>query len=248
MKKLVLINLLAFALIASSCEAQGKSDKKQADTAQVNQTIDVDVFQKKLDELKDEQLIDVRTPTEFEEGHLKDAVNIDWRGADFAEKAGRLDKSKPVMVYCLSGGRSAAAAARLKELGFTTVYNMDGGYLKWTAAGKPVVYPGGEQKSGGMTLADYKKFIVSDKPYVLVDFTAKWCRPCQQMLPMLNKVSADKKDKLSLLKVDADEHKGLLSEKKIDAIPYFELYKNGKLVWKHQGAIDEVTLLKETGL
>ena len=47
---------------------------------------------------------------------------------------------------------------------------------------------------------------------------------------------------------NADENKGLLKEKGIDAIPVVELYKDGKLIWKHSGEIDEATLLKETKL
>jgi thioredoxin 1 len=231
--------LTGLVLLVTSCRGQ---------VGGVNQTISPDDFQKKLAESKQAQLLDVRTPTEYEEGYIEGAINIDWRSADFAEKAAKLDKSKPVLVYCLGGGRSAAAAAKLREMGFVEVYNLDGGYMKWTAQDKPVKYPAGAAKSSGMSLAEYEKLISGTSKYVLVDFTAKWCRPCQQMKPMLNKLAAEKKDKLELKMVDADENKSLLKEKKIDAIPYFELYKNGKLVWKHQGAIEEADLLRETGL
>ncbi|MEO8759652.1 MAG: thioredoxin family protein, partial [Bacteroidia bacterium] len=95
--------------------------------------------------------------------------------------------------------------------------------------------------------ADFNKAVTSDK-YVLVDFNAKWCKPCKKMAPMLESIADKKKDKLILIKIDADENKELLKEKQIEAIPFFELYKDGKLVWKHQGEIDEATLLKETNL
>jgi thiol-disulfide isomerase/thioredoxin len=178
---------------------------------------------------------------------LKNAQNIDWRDAAFAEQAGKLNKNVPVMVYCLGGGRSAAAAAKLEEMGFTLIYDMDGGYLAWTSANKPIVGADDSDSWKGMTKDEFLKQATNDK-YVLVDFSAKWCRPCQEMMPMLEKVAVSKKDKLVLMQVDADANRSLLKDKSIDAIPYFELYKGGKLVWKHQGAIDEATLLKETGL
>ena len=84
------------------------------------------------------QLVDVRTQEEFAENHLPGAINIDWRGDGFSEKAQqKLDKARPVMVYCRSGRRSAEAAATLDGIGFKT-YNLKGGILAWTAGGKRV--------------------------------------------------------------------------------------------------------------
>lgn len=236
MRRSFLTHCFALVLAAVSCRGQQVPD------------LSADEFEKKLASDKNVQLVDVRTPTEFEEGHLAGAVNMDWRSADFSQQVAGLEKGQPVLLYCLSGGRSAAAAAKLQAMGFAEVYNLRGGILKWTAASKPIFYPAGAVTPAGMTLNEYKKLVVGEKKFVLIDFTASWCRPCQQMKPMLNKLAAEKKDKLQLVMVDADEHKALLKAKGIEAIPYFELYESGKLVWKHQGAIDEITLLKETGL
>src|SRR5687767_5941611 len=85
-----------------------------------------DEFKAMIDTLKDEQLVDVRTPAEFSEGHLEGAINIDYRDSTFASKVLSLDKSRPVMVYCGSGRRSAAAAEHLKGQGFKVVYDMRG--------------------------------------------------------------------------------------------------------------------------
>ena len=116
---------MAFSLLSLfSCRAQDN--------------LSVDAFQKMLQEDGSAQLVDVRTPQEFAEGHICGAVNIDWFGSDFLEKAkASLDPGRPVMLYCRSGRRSASAAAKLAHSGFKT-YNMLGGILEWTASGKAV--------------------------------------------------------------------------------------------------------------
>lgn len=97
----------------------------------------VDEFEKMIAEDASLQLVDVRTAEEYAAGHLPGAINIDWYGEDFMEKAMTLlPKDRTVMVYCRSGRRSAAAAAKLDGAGIKT-YNMLGGYLSWTGAGKP---------------------------------------------------------------------------------------------------------------
>jgi rhodanese-related sulfurtransferase len=77
------------------------------------------------------QLVDVRTPEEFNEGHIKNAGNIDFYESDFLTQMNKLDKNKPLYIYCRSGGRSGKAAIQLKEQGFTEVYDLQGGILDW---------------------------------------------------------------------------------------------------------------------
>jgi len=76
-------------------------------------------------------LLDVRTPEEFEEGHLPGALNIDIRGYDFHEQIETLDNTKAYFVYCRSGGRSTAACKFMVSKGFPEVYNLAGGILAW---------------------------------------------------------------------------------------------------------------------
>ncbi|MCX7548591.1 rhodanese-like domain-containing protein [Xanthomarina sp. F1114] len=82
-------------------------------------------------ENKDVQLIDVRTPEEFEEGHIEDAINIDYYSEDFAEEFNKLDKDKPVYLYCRSGFRSNESALKLSEMGFKDIYDLEGGILNY---------------------------------------------------------------------------------------------------------------------
>ena len=84
------------------------------------------------------QILDVRTPAEFAEGHLANSLNIDFESGNFAEEIKKLDKSKSYAVYCRSGRRSAMAAEEMSHLGFKFVSNMVGGILEWSAAGLPI--------------------------------------------------------------------------------------------------------------
>ncbi len=79
----------------------------------------------------DIQLIDVRTPKEFSSGHINKARNINYFADNFKSIAQDLDKDKPVYVYCRSGKRSSKSTIILQELGFTQIFDLQGGYLEW---------------------------------------------------------------------------------------------------------------------
>lgn len=76
-------------------------------------------------------IIDIRTPREFVAGHIKTAINLDFYEKDFQEKLNQLDKSKKIMIYCASGGRSLKALNQMKEMGFQYVIELEGGYRSW---------------------------------------------------------------------------------------------------------------------
>lgn len=97
-----------------------------------------DAFEKFIKDNPGAQLIDVRTPEEFAAGHLPGARNINYYDDDFAAQMGKLDKSKPVLVYCAVGGRSGSAAGDLKSWGFTKIYDLEGGFKAWKAKGKKI--------------------------------------------------------------------------------------------------------------
>ena len=98
-------------------------------------------FKKALRKTKDKVLLDVRTPDEFAEGHLKNAQNIDYLADEFETQVSRLDKSKPYFLYCRSGKRTAGAAELMLALGFEKIYTLDGGILAWEEQKMPVVRP-----------------------------------------------------------------------------------------------------------
>ena len=100
--------------------------------------LDINGFSSKIESSTPVRLIDVRTPEEFAEGHLRGAVNHDWYDSNFVDKvSAAYDKSAPLYIYCRSGKRASEAAAALDKAGFE-VFNLKGGYLAWTGAGMPV--------------------------------------------------------------------------------------------------------------
>ena len=84
-------------------------------------------------------VLDVRTPGEFMAGHITNSLNIDVEGMQFAADITKLDKSKTYAVYCQSGRRSAIATTEMSKLGFTTLFNLQGGIGAWGAAGQTLV-------------------------------------------------------------------------------------------------------------
>ena len=125
--------LLILSISFLSC-AQNSKSSNVSETIEINNVKEViavispEEFNKNLGDI---QLVDVRTPKEFSEGHLKNAVNIDFFDASFMEDMGKLDKNKELYIYCRSGNRSGKASKKLKAAGFTKVYDLEGGIIKW---------------------------------------------------------------------------------------------------------------------
>ena len=77
-------------------------------------------------------LVDVRTPEEFNAGHLDNALNMNWFDTDFEEQIKSISKDETIYVYCKKGGRSAKAQKKLEALGYLNVVNLEGGYDAWS--------------------------------------------------------------------------------------------------------------------
>ena len=228
--KIKLLSLFLLPFLFISC--QGQSSKTV-------QTIDVKLFAEKLKTTNNPQLLDVRTPEEFSSEHIGNAVNVNWNGNDFVAKANNFDKSKPIFVYCKVGGRSAQAADKLAELGFKEIYNLQGGIMKWNAAGngKP------SDKIIGMCDQEFGELVKSSDK-VMIDFNAKWCAPCQKMKPYILKMEMEMKDKIKIVSLDADENKTIVEQLKLEGLPTIIIYKKGKEVWRNVGYISEEDLKK----
>jgi len=119
MKKTFLIHLVVFCFSFSL-------------SAQEIIQLDVKPFLNELSEQKG-TLVDVRTTAEFNQGHIDKAVHIDFlQSARFDQKFAEIEKSAPVFLYCAAGGRSNAAAQKLKNMGFLKIYDLKGGFSNYT--------------------------------------------------------------------------------------------------------------------
>lgn len=218
--------LFAFVMLAG-CKTDAQSTN-----------LSVNEFEKQIS--ADKQLLDVRTAEEYKSGHIDKALQADWKNqTEFMERIKSIDKNKTVLIYCLGGGRSKAAAAWMRENGFTSVLELDGGINAWKQNNKPVV---GASNSPQMSLTDYASKINGST--VLVDFGAEWCPPCKKMEPILQQLQNDLKGNFNLVKVDGGNDIDVMKQESVTALPVFIVYKNGKQVWRQQGVVSYNDLKK----
>ena len=147
MKKLLFIIPLSLSIAVMACSngaeantnhSENTSTQETSQQANIKKDVNVNEFAA-LIATGDGQIIDVRTPGEWAEGTMKDAHKINLYDADFKAQIEKLDKTKPIYVYCKVGGRSGQAATQMQTMGFTAVYNLTGGMNAWKGAGKDVV-------------------------------------------------------------------------------------------------------------
>ncbi len=231
MRKIKLYTLLYFSVIGLTSVGQNLS------------ALD---FQKKMVELPNAPIVDVRTPDEFNQSRLKNAVNINIGDQSFPTQIGKLDKSKPVFVYCLTGSRSSYATRYMISQGFKVVYDLTGGIMRWRSAGLPEI-SGNAVASNEMTQTQYNALLNTDK-LVLVDVYADWCGPCKKMAPSLEEIQKELTAKVNVVRINADQNKTLVKSLNISALPTLMLYKNKKLIWSNTGFLskeDIVSHLKQ---
>ena len=232
-KKIMRSIKAAFATILSSilffsCAAQTKT------------SLTADEFEKQLTAGDSIQVLDVRTPGEYFSGHIKNALQADWNDqTEFNRRIAYVNKTKPVYVYCLAGGRSAAAAEKMRKMGYTNLYELKGGINAWKASNKSLE---GKTTARQMSLEAFEQTIKGSKT-ILVDFGAEWCPPCKLMEPVLRNVEANKKLKFTLLKVDGGNDEEVMKAYKVTALPVFIIFKDGKEVWRNDGVVSEEELV-----
>lgn len=221
--------LFSLALFVVSC-AQQKSE---------NTTISAQSFQNAINQSA-AQILDVRTATEYQGGHIKNALQANWNDQkEFESRTQHLDKNKTVYIYCQAGGRSAAAQSNLIEKGYKVV-NLEGGMSNWKMKGLPVE---GTSNSVQMKVDDFEHVITNNK-LVLVDIGATWCPPCRKMLPVIDKVKSQFANKLYFLAVDGGVDMDVMKHLQFETLPTFIIYKNGKEVWRKTGIVEENEFVK----
>jgi len=130
--KILVLFLLGFSTVGF---AQSKTQQPVSISKSTIVKISPETLQNKSASI---QLVDVRTPEEYENGHIKNAININYYGKDFSDRINKLNKDKPIYVYCKSGARSGKSAIILKNLGFKTIYDLKGGILNWDDKNLPL--------------------------------------------------------------------------------------------------------------
>lgn len=143
-----IILVVASVLMISSCGGSSDSDSEAepsgtpviADSSNGLATVSADEAASIIEADPDGLVVlDVRTPEEYADGHLDDAVLVDFYDSDFAEQLADLDPEVPYVLYCRSGNRSGQTLQIMDDLGFTSVDNVDGGIIAWSEAGLPIV-------------------------------------------------------------------------------------------------------------
>lgn len=127
MKSIITAIILTIGLI-TSCNSQ------KSNTADTIKDVSAKEFKDMISK-NDGIILDVRTPEEVKESKIEGSININIYDSDFDSKIGELDKNKTVYVYCRSGGRSGNAMNKMQEIGFKSVYNLDGGITSWKSNG-----------------------------------------------------------------------------------------------------------------
>jgi thioredoxin len=200
----------------------------------------------KLIQKNDGTLLDVRTLNEFKNGHLKEAGQLNYYAFSFKSKLLLLSKDQPIYLYCTTGWRSERAAKILVRNGYKEVYNLAHGIMEWNLQNFPIVMDADAEpdKENFMSVNQYKQLISGDK-MVLIDFYAPWCAPCRQMMPMIDSLQLEYKDKVDILKINVDASKKLMKELRIMSVPFFTLYQNGEVQFQHHGLISKQELVEQ---
>ncbi|WP_298264825.1 rhodanese-like domain-containing protein [uncultured Lutibacter sp.] len=135
MKTTIKLSLLLFlALLNVNCNNK-KASKTITEFGEINVIAPKEFKEKSINKT----IIDIRTPNEFLEGHIDGAVNINYFDKNFLDEISKLDKTKPIFMYCRSGNRTSSASKKISKLGFEQVYDLQGGILNWAKTNHEIV-------------------------------------------------------------------------------------------------------------
>lgn len=228
---LLITSITLFGCSNAQTEEQVVANKKEVKATTVN----AETFKKDLEQ-PDIVILDVRTAGEYESGHINHALQADWTNqSEFKERVKAIDKNAPIYIYCLGGGRSAAAQNYLVQNGFTNITNLQGGINAWNQAGYPTV---GTTNVTQISLKEYEASIPKEGT-VLVDFSAEWCPPCKKVEPIVKSLE---EEGTQVIRIDGGNQKELCKAMQISGFPTLIIYKNGKESARKTGLISEAAL------
>ena len=184
-------------------------------------------------------ILDVRTSQERAHGYINNSTHIDFYDDSFLEKVNLLNKENSIYIYCKVGGRSTKVSEKISELGFKDVYNLEGGFISWSGHNLPFEFSlenKSESLSQGFTKADIDS-ILSLNTKTLIYISTKWCAPCREMNPIVERLEKNLSNHLQIINIDLDNNYFVKDMYDISSIPLFVLYKNSEEVWRKNGII-----------
>ena len=223
-----------------SCQGQNTDIIRNVDAVRFNQLI----YQ------KEGIIIDVRTPEEFQSGHLKDASNIDYYSDDFSKKINLVQRDVPIYLYCRSGGRSSSAAKKMLKLGFKEVYNLNDGISSWISEELSIVKS--ESKlinkitNHNVTKLDIDNFLKNNQ-FSLLYISTQWCVPCKKLKPIIDILQSDFND-INILNIDADINKNEITDFNVTSVPVIILFKNNIEIYRNIGFISKESLYNQLAI
>lgn len=134
----VIVALIILVSVLPGCSVQ--KQVTSSNTSHVQNVTSQEAF-KLIQENKNNPnfiILDVRTVSEFSDGHIEGALNIDVNQPSFREEIGKLNSNDTYLVYCRTGNRSRIALRIMEELGFTNIYHIADGITEWIDAGLPL--------------------------------------------------------------------------------------------------------------
>jgi len=126
--------LFSLFLFLAAC-SETNSSENNAISMQNYRDISAEAAASLIEKDKSVVVLDIRSPEEFDGGHIAGARNISYHDANFAQQLGKLDKTTSYVLHCHSGGRSGKTIKLLKENGFTNIAHMKSGIAGWRKAG-----------------------------------------------------------------------------------------------------------------
>lgn len=132
MKNILIVALSVLSISLTACGQTNSEEVTNSETvAQTAKRVSKQEFKEYLTEHPNVALIDIRTPSEYSAGTISNATNIDFYSPAFKAEIDKLDKNEPVLIFCMSGGRSSKALSMMKDLGFDHVLELEGGYRNY---------------------------------------------------------------------------------------------------------------------
>lgn len=211
--------------------------------AQSPALLSLEAFAAKLKQTKAPQILDARSAEEFVQNHIKGAVNVDAKAADYQQKVDALDKDKPTFVYSIANGRSTVLSRELRAKGFKDVEELPGGLANWIGSGYPIIST--TKKSVSLSKAQFNELAASSS-LVLVDFGSRYCGACKKLVPVLDSLKANSAFTAKVISIEVYDNTNLAKELKVNVLPTLVLYKNGKEVWKKQGFSSTAQVISAT--